>query len=129
MIKTGDICCTANSKIGPTVAACNTTITLHLNYFPTSSSYKYGDTPYTRASGTFKLDPSTATLPDSLAVKIKCGNGTYSGGTLSATTIMSALANKKMLNGLVKYMTKAVHFLVKIWYGLQIVVRLLPSMV
>ena len=95
MIKTGDICCTANSKIGPTVAACNTTITLHLNYFPTSSSYKYGDTPYTRASGTFKLDPSSATLPDSLAVKIKCGNGTYSGGTLSATTIMSALANKK----------------------------------
>lgn len=95
MIKTGDICCTANSKIGPTVAACSTSVTLHLNYYPTSSDYKSGDTPYTKASSTFRLDPSTAKLPDSLAVKIRCGNGTYAGGTLSATTIMSALANKK----------------------------------
>lgn len=94
MIKAGGVCCTENSTIGPTLAACNTSVTLHLNYYPTASSYNYGDTPYTKASSNFKLEPSTATLPPSLAVKIRCGNGTYAGGTLSATSIMNALANK-----------------------------------
>ncbi len=98
MIKAGDICCTANSTIGPTVAACSTSVTVHLNYYPTSSSYKSGDVPYIDGSGNTYLDPSTATLPSSLAVKIRCGNGTYAGGTLSATSIMNAIKNKQKVN-------------------------------
>lgn len=95
MIQAGDICC-SNSKIGPSIGACSTSVTLHLNYYPTETKYKSGDTPYSQISASnFKIEPATAKLPSSLAVKIRCGNGTYQGGTLSATTIMSALANNQ----------------------------------
>lgn len=95
MIHTGDICCTANQKIGPTVAACSSVVTLHLNYYPVSSNYYSGVHPWSSSSSTFYIDPSSAVLPSSLGVIIKCGNGTFGGGTLAAADIMTALANKK----------------------------------
>ena len=88
MIKTGDICC-QNAQIGPTIAACNTVVTLHMNYFPTY--YNSPIQPYSKSSSTFKLDPSNAKLPSSLAVKIRCGNNSEQGGSVSADQIMNAL--------------------------------------
>ncbi len=96
MIHTGDICCTANSKIGPTVAACSSVVTLHLDYYPTSSNYSYGINPWSSYSNNnFRIDPSSAVLPSSLGVIIKCGDGSFGGGTLAAADIMTALVNKK----------------------------------
>lgn len=89
MIKAGDICC-QNSQIGPTVAACSTVVTLHMNYYPTT--YSSPVKPYSMASSTFKLDPASATLPSSLAVKIRCKNNSEQGGEVTATQIMDAIS-------------------------------------
>lgn len=92
MIAAGDVCC-SNTSVGPTVAACNTIVTLHLNYFPTQGT-AVGQYPYSKSSGTFRVDPSNAVLPDALGVKIRCGNGSEQGGTLTASSIKSALKSK-----------------------------------
>lgn len=99
MINAGDVCC-QNPQIGPTVAACNTAITLTINYWPTESYYSKGVKPW-MSTGSSISNGTTSTglsIPDTLGVKIRCKNGSEQGGVIYGAAITSAIQSNKKLD-------------------------------
>lgn len=98
LIKKGDICCT--NPLTSSVAQCISTVQVHVNYYPTTSSYSSGAIPYMEGSSNSYLEPSEAkdSFPTDLSIAIRCGNGDYQGGTLSGSSYISGIKNKQKVN-------------------------------
>lgn len=93
--KADDACC-GNVNYAGGIPVCYKEADIHVNYYPVGGSVPGSSVPagaqvWARGGYNTEIDPPNLKIPEGLTIRVKCGNGSISGATLTSETLQKAI--------------------------------------